>query len=136
MVHPHNLLCSHYEPLFWLMMHIYQRSKESQCMYITYSTGSEMLCYMHFVSSVNEIYAQCVYLIKISLTDNTQCICNSYTMARRNLPDIYACSPWARAYVSGKSRLANGISNIYHLGVRTKTCIGPFGSLYKRPSEF
>jgi len=28
------------------------------------------------------------------------------------------------------------ISNIYHLGMLTKTYVGPFGPLYKRPSEF
>jgi len=43
----------------------------------------------------------------------------------------YAALGGARAYKSG-----HGISNIYHLGVLTKTYIGPFGSLYKRPSEF
>jgi len=29
----------------------------------------------------------------------------------------------------------HGISNIYHLSVLTKSYVGPFGSLYKRPSE-
>jgi len=62
---------------------LHLRSKESQC---TYITGSGMLTrYMHCVSQVNEI-------------------CNSYTMARRDLPDIYAIAqePQAQVY----SRLA------------------------------
>jgi len=50
---------------------------------------------------------------------------NSYTMASQDLPDIYALA-----------RGPHGISNIYHLSVLTKANIGPFGSLYKRPSEF
>jgi len=54
-------------------------------------------------------------------------LCNSYTMARRDLPDIYArtLGPHIREIAPG-----HGISNIYHLGVLTKTYIGPFGSLY------
>ena len=38
------------------------------------------------------------------------CICNSYNMGKRDLPDIYVCpspraaGPRAQAYISGKSR--------------------------------
>jgi len=55
------------------------RSKESQCIYITYSTDSgKVTRYTHYMSSVNKY--QWVYLVKtvciscILLTDDTQCI--------------------------------------------------------------
>jgi len=62
-------------------------------------------------------------------------ICNSYTtMARRDLPDTYALAWGPQAWGHRHIYQANhGISNIYHLGVLTKTFIGPVGSL---PSEF
>jgi len=62
-------------------------------------------------------------------------ICNSYTMARRDLPDIYALALGPHIY-QVKIPTDHGISDIYHFSVLTKTYIGPFGSLYKRPSEF
>jgi len=59
-------------------------------------------------------------------------------MSRRDLPDIYALGrgPEGMGIYIRKILTGHGISNIYHLGVLTKSYVGPFGSLYKRPSEF
>jgi len=64
-------------------------------------------------------------------------------MARRDLPDIYALAQGLQVLGHGhiyqaKIPTGHGISNtyMYHLSVLTKTCIGSFGSLYKRPYEF
>jgi len=66
-------------------------------------------------------------------------------MARRDLADIlYALArgPLARGPLArghGNIYQANPDwtwYNIYHLGMLTNSYVGPFGSLYKRPSEF
>jgi len=49
-------------------------------------------------------------------------------MTRKDLPDVYALAQGPQAQGHGHMYQANsGISNIYHLGVLTKTYIGLFG---------
>jgi len=63
-------------------------------------------------------------------------------MTRRDLPDIYALDRGPQAWGRGHTvyfrqiLTGHGKSDIYVPRVLTKTCIGLFGSLYKRLSEF
>ena len=48
-----------------------------------------------------------------------KCIFNSYTMATRDLPDIYMPKPEGAGIYIRQIQSGHGISNIYHSGMLT-----------------
>jgi len=55
-----------------------------------------------FLMTSEDIYFQKIYTCLSTET----VISYNYTMARRDLPDIYALAPKVQAYISSKSRVA------------------------------
>ena len=92
----------------------------------------ELLC-------CNSINAKQTYLIHVNTVAIIELayrmgrhICNSYTMAARDLPEIYTQSPRAEGVYFRQIPSSHGITDIFHLGDSTPSekLLPSFGSLF------